>query len=57
MKAKELAEMLLEHPDYTVKVGVEKFFHRGLIYGFDDIEKEMIETDDSMSIFYLGDYA
>ena len=56
MIARELAEKLLEHPDYMVKVGVEQHLFGDTVYGFDHIEDRMIEVDDSMSTFYLGEY-
>ena len=56
MTAKELAEKLLEHPGYMVKVGVEQHLFGDSIYSMEHIEDRMIEVDDSMSTFYLGEY-
>ena len=56
MTAKELAEKLLKHPGYTVKVGVEQHLFGDSVYSMEYIEEKMIEVDDSMSIFYLGGY-
>lgn len=56
MTAKELAEKLLEHPGYMVKVGVEQHLFGDSVYSMEHIEDRMIEVDDSMSTFYLGEY-
>ena len=56
MTARKLAEKLLEHPDYDVYVGVERRLFGDTVYGFDHIEDKMIDVDDSMSTFYLGEY-
>lgn len=56
MTARELAEKLLEHPDYMVKVGVEQRLFGNIVYGFDHIEDKMIDVDESMQTIYLGKY-
>lgn len=56
MTAKELAEKLLEHPDYMVKVGVIQHQFGNPEYSMEHIEERMIDVDDSMSTFYLGEY-
>lgn len=56
MTARELAEKLLEHPDYMVKVGTEQHLFGDSVYSMEHIEERMIDIDDSMQLIYLGEY-
>ena len=53
MIAKELAEKLLEHPDYTVKVGVEQYLFGDTVIGYDYVDDKMIDVDDTEATIYL----
>lgn len=56
LTAKELAEKLLEHPDYLVKVGVEQHLFGDPTYGYDYVDENKIDVDDSTQIIFLGEY-
>ena len=47
MTAKELAEKLLEHPHYLVKVGVEQHLFGDTVLGYDYVEERMIDVDET----------
>jgi len=52
MKAKELAKILLEHPDCDVCVGIQRYISQSREYSYEytDISDDMIEID-SETIF------
>ena len=56
MLAKELAEILLEHPNYMIKVGCEQHLFGDSVYSMEPIEDRMIDVDESMQTIYLGEY-
>ncbi len=53
MKAKVLAEILLKHPDYMVQVGCYSHLFG---YSMEYVGDKMIEVDESMQTFYLGEF-
>ena len=54
MTAKELAEKLLEHPDYMVEVGVEQYLFGDTVIGYDYLNENMVEVDNANETIYLG---
>ena len=56
MTARELAEILLEHPDYMVKVGCKEHLFGDSVYLMEHIEDRMICVDEKMQIINLGEY-
>ena len=55
LTANELAEKLLEHPDYLVKVGVEQHLFGDTVLGYDYVGENMIDVDETNEIIYLGE--
>ena len=54
MKAKDLAKILLEHPNFEVCVGIQKYISQCREYGYEytDISDDMIEIDNET--IFLG---
>ncbi len=55
MTAKELAEKLLEHPDYEVRVGIMQYLFGDSAYGYDNITESLIDVNENKKIIYLGE--
>jgi len=57
MKAKELAEILLEHPDFDIYVGVQKYISNTREYSYEyvDVPNDMIDIDTIGKAIFIGD--
>jgi hypothetical protein len=55
MTAKELAEKLLKHPDYEVRVGVEQRLFGDTVIGYDTLREDMVRIEDN-GVVFLGEY-
>lgn len=53
MTAKELAEKLLEHPDYEVRVCIEQHLFGDTVIGYDTLQEDMYRVE--YGIIFLGD--
>lgn len=56
MLAKGLAQILLEHPDYEVRVGVQEYISnsREYSYYYIPLTEELLEIDDKYNVIELG---
>lgn len=56
MKAKELSEILLEHPDFDIYVGVQKYISnsREYTYEYADVPNDMIDIDTIDKAIFIG---
>lgn len=56
MLAKELAQILLEHPDYEVRVGVQEYISNSgeYSYYYIPLTEELLEIDDKYNVIELG---
>ena len=57
MKAKELAEILLEHPDFDIYVGVQKYISNTREYSYEyvDVPNDIIDIDTIGKAIFIGD--
>jgi hypothetical protein len=57
MKAKELSEILLEHPDFDIYVGVQKYISNSREYSYEyvDVPNDMIDIDTIGKAIFIGD--
>jgi hypothetical protein len=56
MKAKDLADILLKHPDYDVRVGIQRYLPRCREYSYEHVylTNELIDIDDEYGEIWLG---
>ena len=56
MKAKELAKILLERPDFDVYVGVQKYISNSREYSYQyvDVPNDMIDIDTIGKAIFIG---
>ena len=53
MKATDLAEKLLGHPDYEVRVCIEQHLFGDTVIGYDTLREDMYRAEDGF--IYLGE--
>ena len=56
MKAKDLADILLKHPDYDVRVGIQRYIPRCREYSYEYVylSNELIDINDEYNEILLG---